>query len=142
MEHIIKKVDKLMEQHKTNDPFKIAKNLGIYVEQVELGNTLGYYLKSCQIKMIRINVNASEGQKIYTCCHELGHSQLHPNENTPFLKKNTLFSTDRIEVEANFFAVRMLFANDFFKGQLSLNEAVREYGIPEKFILQHLFKKF
>ena len=36
-----------------------------------------------------------------------GHSQIHPRVNTPFLRKNTLFSTDR-EVEANRFAVELL----------------------------------
>ncbi|MBO1513223.1 ImmA/IrrE family metallo-endopeptidase [Metabacillus bambusae] len=142
MELIRKKADQLINKYDTNCPFKIAKNLGIELDFENLGSIYGYYSKSFQIKMIHINENLSEGKKIFTCYHELGHAIFHPDAKTPFLKKNTLFSTEKIEVEANFFAVRMLFAKDFFNGQLSLNDAVEEFGIPEKFILQHLIKKF
>lgn len=139
MELIRKKIDKLIKIHGTNCPFKIAKNMGIQISFENLGSIYGYYSKSFQIKLIHINENLSEGKKKFTCYHELGHAILHPNANTPFLKKNTLFSSEKIEVEANSFAVGMLFSN--FDGQLSLKDAVEEFGVPEKFIIQHLDKK-
>ena len=33
---------------------------------------------------------------------------MHPKANTPFLKNNTLFSINRLEIEANQFAVDLL----------------------------------
>jgi Zn-dependent peptidase ImmA (M78 family) len=40
--------------------------------------------------------------------HELGHAFLHQKANTPFLRKNTFFSDEKIEMEANTFAVELL----------------------------------
>lgn len=139
MEFIRQKIDKLLNVHGTNCPFKIAKNMGMQIRFENLGNIYGYYNKAFQIKTIHINENLSGGKKRFTCYHELGHAILHPDANTSFLKKNTFFSTEKNEIEANYFAVGMLFSN--FDGQLSLKDAVEEYGVPEKFIIQHLDKK-
>ena len=138
MELIVAKVDKLVEKYKTNDPFKIAACLDIQVSSENLGNILGYYSKAFRIKSIHINENASEGQKQFICGHELGHAILHPDSNTPFLKKQTFFSTDRIELEANYFAIQMLFSNTRFDGQLTVHEAIEQYGIPRALIEKNL----
>ena len=42
------------------------------------------------------------------CAHELGHAVLHTHANTPFLRKNTFFSVDKLEIEANTFAALLL----------------------------------
>lgn len=70
-----------------------------------------------------------------TCAHELGHAILHPDENTAFLKKNTLFSTDKIEVEANTFAVELLLPDELFLEQdnyscFTIYDAINEKGVP------------
>ena len=44
----------------------------------------------------------------FTCAHELGHAILHPNASTPFLRSKTLFSVDKLEIEANTFATTLL----------------------------------
>lgn len=138
MEIIVAKVNKLVEKYQTNDPFKIAAYLDIQVSTENLGNILGYYSKAFRIKSIHINENANEGQKHFICGHELGHAILHPDSNTPFLKKHTLFSTERIELEANYFAVHMLFSKNRFEGQLTVQEAIDHYGIPRKLIEKNL----
>lgn len=134
MESISKKVQMLIKRYKTSCPFTIAESMGIPVVQESLGSTLGYYSKNFKIKIIHINENASEKQKTFICSHELGHAVLHPDSNTPFLKNHTLFSTDRIEIEANLFAVNLLFTNSFDKETVMLPEAIGEYGVPEKLI--------
>ena len=141
MEIIAAKVDKIIEKYKTNDPFKIAAYLDVRVSYENLGNILGYYNKSCRVKSILINENTSDGQKAFICCHELGHVILHPDSNTPFLKKNTFFTTDRIELEANFFAVQLLFSRSNFDGQLTIEDAIEHYGIPRKLIENNLTDK-
>ena len=141
MEIIAAKVEQLIKKYKTNDPFKIATCLDIRVSYENLGNILGYYNKSCRVKSILINENVSEGQKAFICCHELGHVILHPDSNTPFLKTNTFFSTDGIELEANYFAVQMLFSSNRFDGQLTIEDAVELDGVPRKLIENNLSHK-
>ena len=134
MESITNKVYELINKYKTNDPFKIADHLNIQVSFENLGNILGYYNKNFRVKSIHINENACEGQEIFICGHELGHALLHPDSNTSFLKRHTLFSTEKIELEANYFAVQLLFSNQHFEGQLSVHEAVEQYSIPKRLI--------
>ena len=51
-------------------------------------------------------------KKRITAAHELGHAIIHPNANTPFLKNNTFFSVDKLEIEANKFVAELLICND------------------------------
>lgn len=141
MDTIIAKVEQLIEMYKTTDPFKIAAYLNIQVSFENLGNILGYYNKSCRVKFIHINENASDGQKAFICFHELGHVIFHPDSNTPFLKKSTFFTDDRIELEANYFAVQMLFSRNHFDGQLTIEDAIEHYGIPRSLIENNLLYK-
>ena len=55
-------------------------------------------------EFIHINCDLDEYQQKFTCAHELGHALLHPDLSTPFLRESTLFSVDKLEVEANRFA--------------------------------------
>lgn len=101
-------VEKLMRKYNTNDPFKLAEKLNIIVKYDDLGNTWGYFITYKRIKIIHIYNNLEEWLQRYTCAHELGHSILHKGVPTPFLKKHTLFSIDKIERQANTFAVELL----------------------------------
>lgn len=101
-------VEKLMRKYNTNDPFKLAEKLNIIVKYDDLGNTWGYFITYKRIKIIHINNNLEEWLQRYTCAHELGHSILHKGVPTPFLKKHTLFSVDKIERQANTFAIELL----------------------------------
>ena len=105
---IRKKVAQLIKKYNTNDPFEIASCLGIAVFFEELGSINGYYNKQLRMKQIHINHNLPEHIKKYTCAHELGHALLHPDSNTPFLRNNTVFSINRLEIEADKFAVELL----------------------------------
>ncbi|MDE1421475.1 MULTISPECIES: ImmA/IrrE family metallo-endopeptidase [Bacillus] len=111
MESITKKIKSITKKFETNNPFKIAKELGIEVVYEDLGKALGYYSRHFRVKVIHINQNANEHNKEFICAHELGHAIFHPDANTPFLKRKTLFSTDQIELEANFFAISKKFFN-------------------------------
>jgi len=126
------KVQQLIKKSKSNCPYKISNHLGIQVIHEDLGNTLGYYSKTYRLKFIHINEKASEKQQKFICSHELGHAVLHTDSHTPFLKKHTFFSHDKIEVEANIFALKLLFAHDLQHGHITRNEVIYEYGVPEK----------
>lgn len=127
-------VNQLVEKYCTNDPFKIAKYLGIQIVFEPLGNALGYYSKHFRVPIIHINQNADRQSQFFIAAHELGHAVQHPDTNTSFLKIHTLFSTERIEVEANTFAVELLLPDDLFlennESSFTIYDAVKEKGVP------------
>lgn len=105
-------VSHIAEKHQTIDPFEIARQKNIHVLFEDLGNTLGFYSTYKRIKFIHINNKINEFTQRFVCAHELGHALLHPKANTPFLRNQTLFSVDRLEIEANTFAVELLLTDE------------------------------
>jgi Zn-dependent peptidase ImmA (M78 family) len=132
----------LIKKHGTNDPFEIAAQKNVLVLYEELGNIYGYFNKYKRIPMIHINRDLSEHDQLFTCAHELGHRVMHPDVNTPFLKKNTLFSVDRIEREANEFAVELLMPDhllqEYRDAGMTIREAAAIFGVPREIV--HLKK--
>jgi len=132
---IKKVVEQLVKKYGTSDPFELAELLGVVVVSESLGSIYGYYSKSHRTKVIHINENLPYEQQYYTCAHELGHVIKHPEANTAFLKKHTLFSTDKIEIEANTFAVELLLPDELFKEQgfcsaFTIYDVIEEKGVP------------
>lgn len=124
---------KLMRKYDTNDPFKLAAQLNIVVQHVRLGNTWGYYVCYRRLKAIHINCDLPEALQRYTCAHELGHAVLHKGVPTPFLKRHTLFSVEKIERQANTFAVELLMPDSLLKEYegFPVKDIAYMAGIPE-----------
>jgi len=133
----MQRLDREIKKAKTNNPFEIAKSKNIIIRYLPLGNTLGFYMKDSRQKIITLNSDMEEWLVRFVCAHELGHAILHPDENTPFLHKNTLFSKDKIEREANYWATQMLLYDKNFEFCETKYEILRNNGIPcemERFI--------
>ncbi|MCM3455998.1 hypothetical protein M3685_18960 [Heyndrickxia oleronia] len=57
---------------------------------------------------------------------------MHPEVNTPFLKKSTFYSADKKEKEANIFAIELLFPDSMLEVEnITLYEALEQYKIPK-----------
>ncbi len=125
-------VTRLTKKHKTNNPYELAKLLNIIILYAELGNTWGYYTTYKRSRFIIINQNISETLQTYTCAHELGHSVLHKGVSTPFLRKHTLFSVEKIERQSNTFAVELLLPDDLLKQypDTSIHRLADMVGVP------------
>lgn len=83
--------------------------------------------------MIHVNNKLDEVSARFTIAHELGHYyMLHPKLNTPFLKQNTLLSVDRIERQANLFAMHLLTIGRKPDVDATLASFLRQCGIPEE----------
>lgn len=121
-ERIKHTVTALCRRYNSRDPFLIATDMGILLTFEPLGTLNGYYTKKYRIKHIHINERLSEPEQRFACAHELGHALLHPDSNTPFLTQNTYLSVDKLESEANKFAVEFLIPDDI------LCEYVYDYG--------------
>ncbi|AEA17459.1 MULTISPECIES: ImmA/IrrE family metallo-endopeptidase [Bacillus] len=128
---------KIVKKHGTTNPFEIAKRKNIIVLFEDLGNTLGFYNTYKRFKFIHINNKIDEFTQRFVCAHELGHAVLHPKANTPFLRNQTFFSVDRLEIEANTFAVELLLTDEMIfayeNTHLSIQEVAEIHGVPSGF---------
>lgn len=125
-------VQKLSKKYKTNDPFKLARELDILVVYENLGSILGYFDAHFRMKTIHINENAPEELKGFICAHELGHAILHAKVNTPFLSAYTLYSVGKIERQANTFAVELLLPDENLSeySEHPISSIAKSVGIP------------
>ena len=144
MEWIQQVVIKKTKKYKTKDPFELSALMNINVIPWDLHEEInGFYKYDKRNKYIFVNINLSNELQRFACAHELGHAILHPRANTPFLRKNTFYSIDKIEVEANIFAVELLlpecFLEDYQNTNTSIYEITKLYGIPYE--LAHLIKR-
>lgn len=130
MNWIMRELNREIKKHKTNNPFEIAEYKNIIVNYFPLGNTLGFYFKNARHKVITLNSNNDENLMKFVCAHELGHAILHPDENTPFLHKNTLRSKDKIERQANYWAINLLLYKTDLSTYQTKQDVLRENGIP------------
>ncbi|MEH7050594.1 ImmA/IrrE family metallo-endopeptidase [Bacillus pseudomycoides] len=134
----------IVAKYQTIDPFEIARQKNITVLYADLGNTLGFYNTYKRFKFIHINNQIDETIQRFVCAHELGHAVLHPKANTPFLHNKTFFSVDRLEIEANTFAVELLLTDEMISAyedtRLSIQEVAEIHGVPEGFALLKTYK--
>lgn len=125
----------LIRKYNTNNPFVIANNLSITIIRSDMKNTLGFFTVYKRCKFIHLNNALPENLETFVCAHELGHAVYHSHINTPFLKRNTLFSTDKIERQANSFAVELLMPDSLLKeNECSIYQMAASLGIPDKLV--------
>lgn len=127
-----KVISQLVRKHGTNNPFTIAAQKNILVLFEPLGGVMGYFNTYKRIKMIHLNSCMDECEQRFTCAHELGHAILHQKVNTPFLRANTMQSIDRIEREANIFAVELLIPDKLLLEGMTIYMAASACGVPDE----------
>lgn len=132
-------VKQTIERHRTNEPLRIASQMGILIFYEDLKNIWGYYNTSKRIMMIHVNRNLCDKLQRFVVAHELGHRVLHPEVNVPFLRFHTLQSIDKLEREANQFAVELLMPDELMyeciDSNMTVRDAAAEYGVPEELIV-------
>lgn len=126
----------LIKKYGTDNPFELADALNITIFFEELGSINGYYNKPLRMKQIHINNSLDNIMKRFTCAHELGHAILHPDASTPFLRSKTLLSVDKMEIEANTFAVELLIPNELIEenNNLTSEQLSRLLGYEQSLI--------
>ena len=121
---------RLVRKYKTRCPFQISERKNIPVIKEPLGTIFGYTHTYKRIPIIHINIDLDRPMQRFVCAHELGHVVLHPNVNTPFMRAHTLFSIDKIEKEANTFAVELLMPDDAVYEHETIFKAAIACGVP------------
>lgn len=101
-------VESVVKKYGTRSPYEFASLMNIQIYESELGDIRGYYIKAYRIKQIFLNCNLDRREQEYVLSHEIEHAVIHPDSNNPFLRSNTYLSVNRLEVQANKFAVELL----------------------------------
>lgn len=99
---------------KTNDPFTIAKRLGIvvlYRDNCINGFTAQTVKFDGYPTIISINDSFTDFSKKVLCAHEIGHALLHADSINHFAITSKNISTN-VEREANLFAIALLANNN------------------------------
>lgn len=104
----------------------LAKQLGFIVLRVPLTGVRGFHQFIQRTHIIYIADSLSAAAARFVCAHELGHAMLHCGYNRIFLDAETLFVTNRFEIEADRWAADLLLPDD------ELHEAVLcRYSVPQ-----------
>ena len=141
-EYIDREVKRLVKKFGTRCPFTLCRLLKIMVISEDLGQLYGYYTKHFNIKMIHLNERFDKNQLRVVCGHELGHAQVHPNENTPKLREYSLNSEWLVEMEANYFMLKLLIDGSHQEYPFidTAKKILKFYGLPlelEDFFIRH-----
>ncbi|QHT63603.1 ImmA/IrrE family metallo-endopeptidase [Paenibacillus lycopersici] len=124
-------VRKLVRKHGTTDPFKLAAQMKVTVQILDLPcSCRGYYLRTLRRRFIAINQNLSDVWQRVVCAHELGHDQLHRGISRFFLDESSFFVAGRYETEANEFAVQLLLYNERPEEEESIDTYFMRHNIP------------
>lgn len=102
----------LVRKYMTHDPFKIAKAMGIEIVFMPLQGIRGMFRAMKRCRFIFIDSSLGEHDARFVCAHELGHAILHRGCNRIFMDTNTYFQVNRYEIEADCFAVDLLYDDD------------------------------
>ena len=97
---------------RTRDPFRIAHELGYVVIRIPLKGIRGFYQRLKKRHVIYIDSDLSEQEARFVCAHEIGHVLMHRGYNRIYMDSNTYFPTNRQEIEADRFAVDLLYDDD------------------------------
>jgi Zn-dependent peptidase ImmA (M78 family) len=132
-------VKRLIKYCGTDNPVRIARELGIQVMYQPLGGSkYGHYIRYKRVKVIIIDKDVVPPELfLFVFAHELGHAICTPNENTQWLDQYTLgINSSIVESKANEFAVKLLLNDGYLKEypEIGIHTLAQNKGIPEKLV--------
>ena len=104
--------ESLVRRFGTRDPFRIAQELGYIVIRTSLQGIRGFWHHAQRQHLIFIDESLPDPEARFVCAHELGHILMHRGINRIYMDVNTYFQTNRQEIEANHFAVELLYDDE------------------------------
>lgn len=104
--------ESLVRKYGTRDPYRIAGAMGLLVIHAPMQGIRGFYQNVKRCEIIYIDSNLDEQQSRFVCAHEIGHALMHRGCNRIFMDTHTYFAVNRYEIEADHFAVDLLYDDD------------------------------
>lgn len=135
VERIKSLVSKLIKTYGTNNPFKLADQLGVLYQ---IGNLkeAGCYMFLKNHRYIFLSNQLSENELRLVMAHELGHALLDRKANCYFIRNKTLLLNSKIEQRANCFAAYLLIPDDVLQNYIGYTK--KQFsdctGYPEELI--------
>ena len=126
----------MVESVGSNNVYEILDHLNIYHFQVDKDSELlqgnqAIYNRICDFECIYYSDDITN--KEYVLSHELGHAILHIEESQMFY--NPLLNKGKLEKEANYFAVKLLYSNlEIEDGIETYQQLADKLGINVDFI--------
>ena len=114
VDYICREVAKLKRKYSEDDPFKLARAMGIFILFEPMGSRTedckGFFLAQSRKKIITINGDLPESLQRIICIHEIGHAVLHAKQSgvCAFHDFSLFEGTSRAEYEANMFSADYL----------------------------------
>lgn len=137
MDYIKQLVKELVEEHGTNDPYCIALDMGIDIDEYPFNKRInGMIYKITGKTVIVLNSNLPALLKKFVLAHELGHQLLSPvNTGYFFLTEYTLLAPN-LEREATMFAVELLMWGEKIEHSETIEHLARRVGIPVEVLIK------
>lgn len=129
-------VDTLCGKYKTRNPYELIDAMDIILQYGEhMEKVRGFYLYANRIKLICVGNGLPEHIERFVIAHELGHAVMHKRSCAPFLQ-NTFLSLDKMEIEANKFAVELIIHDEEIMQhwEYTIDEWAMFYGLPKELI--------
>lgn len=104
--------ESLVRKYKTRNPFEIAEALGYVVVAAPLKGIRGCYQQMKRCTIIYIAQDLPYWDAAFVCAHEIGHVLLHRGCNRLFMDTNAYFKVDQYEIEADKFALNLVWSHD------------------------------
>lgn len=105
---------RLIQKHITNDPERIAHEMGIAVLYIPMSRIYGMAVSLGEHKIIGVKADLPEEAQKLVIAHELGHFILHPEGSFMFILDHTFFYSKH-EYQANMFALSLQLGEDIAK---------------------------
>lgn len=125
--------NRLARHYATRDPFQIARERGYIIIDAPLEGIRGFhqYVRRCHI--IYLDDELLGQDRRWVCAHELGHAVMHQGLNRVFMDAHTLVVTSRYEIEADHFAVDLLFSDEMLAEyrDCTVETTARVLGVSE-----------
>lgn len=127
----------VIRKYKSRNPFEIINGMkNVILVIAPLIEVRGFYQYFKRNYIIYIDENLSEKEKTFVCAHELGHLILHNKVNHIYMDTKTNFNTDKLEIEANKFAIELLISDNELAeyNSYSVEQLSRIFGYREQLI--------
>ncbi len=134
--NIKNRVNTLARRYKTRNPLEIAEMMNCIVVRCPLKDIRGFYHHFQRNNIIYVDENLPEHLAMFVIAHELGHILLHKKDNAIFMDSKTLFNQNKLEIQANKFAIELLIADDDIReySDFTVSQLSRIFGYEKSLI--------
>lgn len=140
MDYIKQTVKRLVEEYGTRDPYRLARAMGIDVDEFPFRKIKGMVIEIGEKVLIVLNALLPEAIKRLVLAHELGHRILSPQGAGYFFLAECTLMENKVEYEANRFMIELLTGDEDPEVGESLEQFAARVGLPVEMMRYKIIK--